>query len=378
VTRPSREARATRLRRQRLLVLLVAAGVLAVVVALLFTVGPFASHLDRPGKPPLGYLREPLGGRKYRVTAWTLGDTASLAAATAANAVDEIDFDWYHTQADGSVTAEHQDPGLVAAARDHDLNIFATVTNSTSSGSVFSRDLAAAIMASPDRRRRFIDDVVTLVEDMGYDGVDLDWEDLKPADRSSFSFFVDDLADALHAKHRFLSIAVMPKTSEPGEWDNQKYADWSRIGKAVDEFKIMTYSYSGSWGDPGPQAPLAWVDHVLTFAERTVPPGKISMGLPFYGFDWHGGSVATVSAHRGASLAQTYDAAVGRDPSSQEATMTFTDGGVTHHVYFQDQTAVAAKLAALRSRHPKIAGVSAWVMGQEAPGFWPLITRKLH
>jgi len=117
---------------------------------------------------------------------------------------------------------------------------------------------------------------------------------------------------------------------------------------------------------------------VLAFAERTVPPAKISMGLPFYGFDWHGGSVATVSAHRGASLAQTYDAAVGRDPSSQEATMTFTDGGVTHHVYFQDQTAVAAKLAALRSRHPKIAGVSAWVMGQEAPGFWPLITRKLH
>ena len=28
-------------------------------------------------------------------------------AATAANAVDEIDFDWYHTQADGSVTAEN-------------------------------------------------------------------------------------------------------------------------------------------------------------------------------------------------------------------------------------------------------------------------------
>ena len=56
MTRSSREARASRLRRQRLLVLLAAAGVLAVVVVLLFTVGPFASHLDRPGEPPLGYL----------------------------------------------------------------------------------------------------------------------------------------------------------------------------------------------------------------------------------------------------------------------------------------------------------------------------------
>ena len=378
MTRSSRKARATRLRRQRLLVLLVAAGVVAVVVVLLFTVGPFASHLDRPGAPPLGYLRKPLGGRQYRVTAWTLGDAASLKAAAAANAVDEVDFDWYHTQADGSVTAQDENPQLVGAARGYDLNLFATVTNSTSSGTAFSRAVAAAVLASPVRRRRFVDDLVALVKGMGYDGVDLDWEELKPADRDRFSALVDQLAGALHGEGRFLSIAVIPKTAEPGEWDNQKYADWTRIGKAVDEFKIMTYSYSGPWGDPGPQAPLAWVDRVLTFAERAVPPGKVFMGLPFYGFDWHGGSVATVSAHRGASLAQAHGATVNRDPASQEATMTFTDGGVTHTVYFQDEKAVAAKLAALRADHPRIAGISAWVMGQEASGFWPLIARKLR
>ena len=378
MTRSSREARRSRLRRQRLIVLAAAAAVLVVVLVLLFTVGPFGSHLDRPGKPPLGYLRKPLGGRQYKVTAWTLGDGASLEAAAAADAVDEVDFDWYHTQTDGSVTAQDENPDLVGAARGDDLNLFATVTNSTSSGAAFSREVAAAVLASPDRRRRFVDDLLTLVEDMGYDGVDLDWEDLKPADRGRFSAFVDQLAAALHAEGRFLSIAVIPKTSEPGEWDNQKYADWSRIGKAVDEFKIMTYSYSGPWGDPGPQAPLAWVDRVLTFAARKVPPGKVFMGLPFYGFDWHGGSVATVSAHRGASLAQDHGATVTRDASSQEATMTFTDGGETHTVYFQDEKAVAAKLAALRAAHPRIAGISAWVMGQEASGFWPLITRKLR
>ena len=376
--RPPREERRARLRRQRLYVLAAAGGVLVVVLVLLFTVGPFGSHLDRPGDPPFGYLREPLGDRRYKVTAWTLGDATSLEAAAAADAVDEVDFDWYHTQADGSVTAEDEDSDLVGAARGYDLNLFATVTNSTTSGEAFSREVAAAVLASPDRRRRFVDDLLTLVDEMGYDGVDLDWEELRPADRDRFSAFVEELADALHAEGRFLSIAVMPKTSEPGEWDNQKYADWGRIGKAVDEFKIMTYSYSGPWGDPGPQAPLEWVDRVLAFAERKVPPGKVFLGVPFYGFDWHGDSVATVSGHRGASLAQTHDATVSRDPSSQEATMTFTDGGETHTVYFQDDKAIAAKLAALRADHPDIAGISIWVMGQEASGFWPLITRKLR
>ena len=141
----------------------------------------------------------------------------------------------------------------------------------------------------------------------------------------------------------------------------------------------MTYSFSGPWGDPGPQAPLDWVDKVLTFAEKKVPPSKVFMGLPFYGFDWHGGSVATASAHRAAALAAQYGATVSRDAASGEATMTFTDAnGESHTVYFQDEKAVTAKLAALRAGHPKIAGISAWVMGQEASGFWPLITQKLR
>jgi spore germination protein len=378
VTDPPREARRARLRRQRLLALLLLVGALALVIVLLFTVGPFAAHLDRPGKPPLGYLRAPLGGREYRVSAWTLGSAASLEAATAAHAIDEVDFDWYHAQADGSVTADNEDLDLVAAARESDLNIFATVTNTKDASGAFSRSVAAAVLASPDVRRRLVDNLVTLVEDKGYDGIDLDWEALKASDRRGFSSLVEDLAAALHDRHRFLSIAVTPKTSEPGQWDNQIFADWTRIGKAVDEFKIMTYSYSGSWSDPGPQAPLAWVDRVLSFAESKVPAGKISMGVPFFGFDWYGGAVSTVSAHRGAALAALHHVAVGRDAGSQEATLSFTDAGVAHAVYFQDQTAVAAKLAALRAHHPRIAGVSIWVMSQEAAGFWPLLARKLR
>jgi spore germination protein len=378
MTASPREVRRARLRRQRLLALLLLAGALAVVVALLFTVGPFAAHLGRPGKPPLGYLRKPLGGRHYRVSAWTLGSAASLAAATDAQAVDEVDFDWYHAQAGGSVTADKENLDLVAAARDHDLNIFATVTNSANAGGAFSHRIAATILASPQLRRRLIGNLVKLVEDKGYDGIDLDWEALKAADRERFSSFVAELAAALHAKHRFLSIAVAPKTSEPGQWDNQIFADWARIGKAVDEFKIMTYSYSGSWSGPGPQAPLAWVDRVLSFAERKVPARKVSMGVPYFGFDWHGGAVSTVSASMGAALAARYHVAIGRDPGSQEATLHLSDAGVTHEVFFQDQAAITAKLALLRERHPRIAGISIWVMSQEAAGFWPLIERKLR
>src|SRR5665647_2091442 len=144
MTVPLREVGRGRLRRQRLLALLLLAGALALVVVLLYTVGPFAVHHGRPGKPPLGYLRKPLGGRHYRVSAWTLGSVTSLDAATSAPAIDEVDFDWYHAQADGGVTADNENLNLVAAAREHNLNIFATVTNTAMADGAFSHGIAGA------------------------------------------------------------------------------------------------------------------------------------------------------------------------------------------------------------------------------------------
>jgi len=368
----------TRKRRRSAILLALLGAALVLLLVLLFTVGPFASHLQRPGKPPLGYLREPLGGRQYRVAAWTLGDDASLAAALAARAVDEVDFDWYLSQSDGSVRAVHENLALVAKARDGDVNLFATVTNRPSAAAPFSRKLAVTIMATSQSRRRHVDVLVKLVVDKGFDGIDLDWEELAPADREPFSRFVEELAGALHRQHRFLSVAVYAKTSEPGTWGPQKADDYARLGTVADELKLMTYGYSGPWSKAGPQAPTRWLDRVLTFAERHVPAAKISMGVPFFGFDWHDGHASAVTARNAAAAAARYHATVTRDPASQEAVLRYSDArGILHVLYFQDARAVAAKMASLQVHHPHLGGVAFWVMGQETPQMWKTIQRGL-
>jgi spore germination protein YaaH len=373
----SRPPRSRKSHRPFFIALLV--GALLICLFLLIDAVRQHQHLGRPGKPPLGYLRKPLGGRQFRVSAWSLGDASSLELATAANAVDEIDFDWYTSQRDGSVAAHQEDLNLVAAARAHDLNIFATVTAAGGGSGGYDKSAAAAILASPDSRRQHIANLVALVVDKGYDGIDLDWEGLKASDRDRFATFVAELAAALHAKHRFLSIAVFPKTSEPGRWDNPIAEDYARIGAAVDEFKIMTYNYSGSWSAPGPQAPAAWLNAVLTFAESTVAPAKISMGVPFYGYDWHNGSTSTFLESNAVTAAATYNLEVARERRSNEAQLTFTDsGGVSHVAIYQDPAAISTKLRSLADKHPHIAGIAIWVMGQEDPSFWTVIEEKLR
>ena len=66
-----------------------------------------------------------------------------------------------------------------------------------------------------------------------------------------------------------------------------------------------------------------------------------------------------------------------RSPSG-EAYFHYAAGGVEHTVYFQDPTAVAAKLAFALSRRPRIAGIAIWVMGDEDPAFWPTIDAGLQ
>ena len=263
--------------RRPLLLLVLIAIALVVVLAALFTVGPLAHRGEGP--PFTGKLNTPLGGRRYRVTAWITAGAPTLQAALKPAAIDEVDADWYMSQADGTVTAgRDEDLALVKPMRKDGLQVFATVTNRATDRSSFDGKIAGAVLASPESRARQVQALVDLAVTKGYDGIDLDWEMVPVADRDAFSAFATELAAALHQQRRLLSVAVFPKTSEPGDWDTQKASDYAALGKAVDEFKVMTYSFSGPWSGPGPQAPLDWTARVLTFAQSVVPARKIYMG----------------------------------------------------------------------------------------------------
>ena len=192
----------------------------------------------------------------YQVSAWTFGDNDSLGRACERNAIDEVSVDWYFSCVNGCIgVSGDEDPDFVAHAHARGLRVLATVSNWNEALGCFDPEIATAILAGKASRDLHAARIVRLCKNKGYDGIDLDWESLRAADRNRFSAFVEELAKLLHQNNKILAIAVHPKTSEPGGWSGPKAQDWKRLGAAVDEFKIMTYDYSGSWGEPGPIAP---------------------------------------------------------------------------------------------------------------------------
>ena len=352
--------------RRRLPALLVIVAVGLVVVAAAFSLATAIDDgaEDRPHGP-------------YLIGAWTFGDQDSLDDAVQAGALDEVSVDWLQSRADGSVVAPRFDGDFLAAARREDCRVFVTLTDYDETQHTFDPAVSAAILKTASSRRSHAEAVAAWCREYGVAGVDVDWEAVKASRRDEFSSFVEQLARRLHADGRLIAVDVYPKVSEPGGWDGPQSQDWSRLGRAVDQFRIMTYNYSGSWSGPGPLSPPDWMDRVLRFAETQVPARRIIMGLGFYGREWRGSATTDLVWADVKAIREALDPQETRT-ASRELYLTYRRDGKRCEAFFPDGPAVRAKARMLLRRHPRIRGVYAWVMGQEDPRVWRELARLLH
>jgi len=194
--------------------------------------------------------------------------------------VDEIALD-----ANASVEATD---AFMEAARGADVAVVPSIVDLLPAGEM------AAILADPATRARHVQAIRLFAADGDYDGIDIDYEQFAFADgrdtwaatRPNWVAFIAELGAALRSDGRTLAVSIPPvydagQTSESGFW----VYDYGAIVDHVDRIRIMTYDFSV--GEPGPIAPLDWVETAINGAiEATGSPDKLVLGLPAYGRNW--------------------------------------------------------------------------------------------
>jgi spore germination protein len=299
---------------------------------------------------------------------------------TNVDVLSEVSPFWYHVGADGSVLpyttssgATYEDPAMVSFLRSRGILVIPSVTNIVDGvwdGALVSRIIADPVLASTN-----IENLVQLAVSRGYDGIDLDYENLAASDRSAFSAFVRRLAGALHARGKLLTVNVYAKTSEPGTWDGPMAQDWAVIGAAADQVRIMTYEYHWSTSGPGPISPVDWVGQVLAFARSVIPAAKIMQGVPFYGYDWVGQSGTPLVWEEVTALARQHNVVVHWDTASASPWFEYGGRATLHNVWFENGASADAKLALTNSYD--IGGVTLWRLGGEDPEVWSALRSRL-
>lgn len=180
---------------------------------------------------------------------------------------------------------------LVAVARAEGVKVVPTVMWSNSAA--IDRILRAA-----PRRRALEADIVALVKEQGFDGINIDFENKMAKTRPYFSLFLQGLYARMGKKLVYCSIeprtpplsafAVVPRKLE--------YAnDYAAINRYCDRVDIMAYDQGAvdltlnAAASPTPYIPVAdakWAEKVIALAAKTISKKKIILGVATYGYEY--------------------------------------------------------------------------------------------
>lgn len=300
-------------------------------------------------------------------------DPASMASFEKYGAqLSEVGVEWIVAGPDGlPKRREHATPAnaekVRTVAKRHGVTTYAMTSNAASGG--FDASLVDALLKDEASMRAHAEALAQLAKDDGFDGVDLDYESMRPAVREPYVKFAAMVREACDRRQLKLAIAVHAKTSEPGNWDGPISQDWKALGALVDRFRIMTYDFHWATSEAGPIAPLEWFDQVIAFAKTQVAAEKIEAGVASYGYDWKDKSAKSITWRDWQELTKLHTWTQ-RDAASQENTVEY-DG---RKVFFSDAVAIRAKfdLAAKAG----VRGVAMWRLGSEDPAVWDFLGRR--
>lgn len=280
----------------------------------------------------------------------------------------------YRMRADGGLDAIDDTEMLRSAAAERIVPVL-TITNfsATEAGS----ELAHTILASTVIQDQLLTNIEKVMKEKGYQGINVDFENVLPADRELYNQFLQRLVDRLHPEGYFVSTALAPKTSGEQSGLLVEAHDYEAHGKIVDFVILMTYEWGYRLGPPQAISPLNQIKRVLDYAVTVIPRDKIFFGFQIYARDWllphvEGQEAETFSQQEALRRAIQYGANIQYDEVAQSPFFRYTDAeGQRHEVWFEDARSAQAKFDMVKEYN--LRGISYWVLGYPFPQNWLLL-----
>ncbi len=264
---------------------------------------------------------------------------------------------------------------------------------------VFQADTIRALVSNPNARARARQTLSQLVASYPFDGVQMDVEYAGTVDdklRADYVTFIKELSQDLKKQDPRLELSVAMFASAASRytfWDVKELAPWS------DFFIVMAYDYHiRSSSTVGPVAPIfgkgsgRWEHDVVSNMRdilKDVPPEKIMLGIPFYGYEWTSTSDelgATTFPNTGATATYQRVLSILEDPSlkakekwDEDALspyVVYKEGNQTQFIYYENTRSLSYKLDFVQQLN--LRGIAIWALGYEGnrQELWDAIDQK--
>lgn len=246
----------------------------------------------------------------------------------------------------------------------------------------FNNRLIHSVVNNEAYRDSLIQNLLALMEEKGYQGVDIDFEYILAEDRDAFSAFVRQVAETMRDAGYHTSVALAPKTSSDQAGLLYEGKDYRALGEAADHVLLMTYEWGYTYGPPMAVAPVNQVRRVVEYALTQIPREKIDLGIPNYGYDWplpyERGvtAAATVSNVQAVQIAVEHGAEIRFDPVAQSPYFRYTEDGTEHEVWFEDVRSLQEKFNLIKTYG--LRGCGYWQIMQWFRANWLLLYSQFY
>ncbi len=239
----------------------------------------------------------------------------------------------------------------------------------------------------------FINNIISLLNARGGDGVNIDFEGMGALDKTPFTTFITNLNNALNAANPNYKLSVCLYSVD---WS--AVFDMPALNSQVDFFTIMGYDYYYSASSQaGPTAPLynfqTSYNYTLSktityYLKQGASPSKLLLGLPYYGREWEvSGTTVPANTTNGFNSSRTLSY-INNNPATYTSTVKFWEGncyspyfkylsGTSNRQCFVDDVySLGRKYDMVNQRG--LAGIGIWALGydQGMTSYWDLLRDK--
>lgn len=282
-----------------------------------------------------------------------------------ASGVNVLAPTWYSvTDSSGSMSC-YASAGLVNKMHQRGTDVWALVSD-------FDTNVDfAALYSSKKARTNMVNTLINDAEKYGFDGINLDFENIKSAYAKDYLQFVRELSIACERKGLVLST------------DNYKLEAYNRCynlkeqSRFVDYVIVMAYDEHYAGTDAGSVASLPFVKEAVEATVQLVGKEHVIAGIPFYTRIWTTTDGNTTSRAVGMQAAVDQlnsdgQVALWNDDCGQYVA-SYTVGNSTRQIWFEEEKSIEAKMQIIQENN--VAGVAGWKLGLEKSSVWSVISK---